>query len=139
MPKVIPVADELSQPFWDAVQERRLVAQHCTSCDRMQHPPRPACQYCGSEQFDWKETSGKGHILVGGVIMDSHMPPRAVDQPFNLAVVTLDDEPNINYYSNLPGVPVNQIPTGAPVEVVFEELTDGSLIHEWRLVDGASA
>ena len=29
MPKVIPVPDELSKPFWDAVNEKRLVVQNC--------------------------------------------------------------------------------------------------------------
>ena len=46
MPKLIPVADALSKPFWDAVNQRRLVLQHCTACDRLQYPPQPACQVC---------------------------------------------------------------------------------------------
>ena len=29
MPKLIPVADALSKPFWDAVNQRRLILQHC--------------------------------------------------------------------------------------------------------------
>ena len=59
---------------------------------------------------------------------------KAADQPLNLAVVTLDDDPRINFYSNLPGTPVRQVPLGAAVEVTFEECADGSLIHEWRAV-----
>ncbi len=135
MPKIIPIADEVSKPFWDAVQQKRLIVQHCAGCDRMQYPPRAACQHCKSERLDWKETSGRGHILVWAVIMDSHLPPRSPDQPFNIAVVTLDDDPRINFYSNLPGVPVERVPTGAAVEVMFEQLPDSSLIHEWRLVE----
>ena len=135
MPKVIPVADELSKPFWDAVQEKKLLAQHCTSCNSLQFPPRPKCLDCDSEALDWKEVEGKGHILTVGIIEDSHMPVRAADQPFNLAVVTLDEDPRINYYSNLPGIPVRQAQVGAPVKLVFEELPDGSLIHEWTSAD----
>ena len=33
MPKLIPVSDALSKPFWDAVNQRRLVLQHCAACD----------------------------------------------------------------------------------------------------------
>jgi uncharacterized protein len=135
LPKVIPVPDELSKPFWDAVQEKRLVVQHCTACDSLQYPPRPKCLDCDSESLDWKETSGRGHILTFGIIEDSHMPVRAADQPFNLAVITLDDDPRINFYSNLPGTPVRQVPLGGAVEVMFEELPDGSLLHEWRVVE----
>ena len=134
MPYLVPVPDEVSKPFWDAVQERRLIVQHCTACNSLQYPPRPQCQDCESESLDWKETSGRGHILTYGILEDSHLPARAADQPLNLAVVTLDDDPRINFYSNLPGTPLRQVPLGAAVEVTFEECADGSLIHEWRAV-----
>jgi hypothetical protein len=41
MPKVIPVPGALSKPFWDAVNEKRLVLQHCAACDRLQYLKRP--------------------------------------------------------------------------------------------------
>ena len=34
------VPDALTQPFWDAANEGRLVIQHCHACDRLQHPRR---------------------------------------------------------------------------------------------------
>ena len=56
MPKLIPVADALSKPFWDAVNQRRLVLQRCTACDRLQYPPQQACQQCGSAAgLTWQE------------------------------------------------------------------------------------
>ena len=33
------VPDALTQPFWDAANEGRLVIQHCHACNRLQHPP----------------------------------------------------------------------------------------------------
>src|SRR5687768_8200972 len=134
MPKLVPVPDELSKPFWDAVNEKRLIVQNCTACNTLQYPPRPKCQDCGSESLEWKETDGKGHILAWAVIEDSHLPVFAQDQPTNIAIVTLDEDPRINFFSNLPGVPVRDVPTGAAVEVMFEEVAPGQLIHEWRLV-----
>ena len=86
MPYIIPVPDEVSQPFWDAVQERRLIVQQCSGCNTLQYPPRATCQDCNSDQLTWKETSGKGHVLTWGVLEDSHLPVRAADQPLNLAV-----------------------------------------------------
>src|SRR5262252_2213448 len=71
MPKLIPVADALSKPFWDAVNQRRLVLQHCTACDRLQYPPQPACQFCNSAAgLTGKEVEGKGHIATYIVIED---------------------------------------------------------------------
>ena len=135
MPKVIPVPDELSKPFWDAVGEKRLLLQNCGACDVLQYPPRQACATCGSaETLAWKEVNGRGHISSYIVIEDGRLERRMPDQPYNLALITLDEDPGINFYSNLPGVPVDEVPVGAAVEVVFEEVAPGQLIHEWRVV-----
>ncbi len=135
MPKLIPVPDELSGPFWEAVNENRLVVQHCSSCNTLQYPPRPSCQDCGSQELEWEETSGRGHILANMVVADGRLGRTRQDQPFNLAVIALDDDPRINFYSNLPGLPPYKVPIGAAVEVIFEEVEPGQLIHEWRLAE----
>ena len=134
MPKLIPVADELSKPFWDAVNHRKLLLQNCTACDALQYPPRDKCAACDSaEALEWKEVRGRGHISSYIVIEDGRLDRRMPDQPYNLAVITLDEDPGINFYSNLPGVPVDQVPVGAAVQVFFEEVAPGQLIHEWRV------
>ena len=135
MPKVIPVPDELSKPFWDAVNEKRLVLQNCTACNKLQYPPRETCAKCGSaEKLEWKEVEGKGHISTYIVIVNGRLTRRIPDQPYNLALITLDEDPRINFYSNLPGISVDEVPVGAAVEVMFEEVAPGQLIHEWRVV-----
>ncbi len=136
MPKVIPVPDALSKPFWDAVNERRLVLQYCAACDRLQYPPQQTCQFCRSaDKLEWKEVSGRGHIATYIVIEDGRLNRRMPDQPYNLALITLDEDPTINFYSNLPGTPPYEVPVGAAVKVTFEEVAPGQLIHEWRVVN----
>ena len=106
MPKIIPVPDEVSKPFWDAVNEKRLLLQNCTVCDRLQYPPRQTCLSCGSaEKLEWKDAKGRGHVSTYIVIEDGRLNRRMPDQPYNLALITLDQDPSINFYSNLPGVP----------------------------------
>ena len=136
MPKVIPVPDELSQPFWDAVNQKRLVLQNCTACNQLQYPPQPTCQVCDSAaELEWKEVVGRGHIATFIVIEDGRLNRRMPDQPYNLALITLDADPSVNFYSNLPGVPPYEVPVGAEVEVIFEEVAPGQLIHEWQVID----
>ena len=135
MPKLIPVADELSKPFWDAVNEKRLTLQYCAGCSKLQYPPQTSCQVCGSaDQLGWKDVDGKGHIAAFIVIEDGRLNRRMPDQPYNLAMVTLDADPRVNFYSNLPGTPPYQAPVGAAVELTFEEVAPNQLIHEWRVV-----
>ena len=99
------------------------------------YPPRATCATCGSaEQLAWKEVNGRGHIAAAVVIEDGRLDRRMADRPYNLAVITLDEDPGINFYSNLPGIPVNEVPLGAAAEVICEEVAPGQLIHEWQVV-----
>src|SRR5215472_17094589 len=89
MPKLIPVPDALSKPFWDAVNQRRLLLQHCTQCDRLQYPPQQACQVCNSAaSLTWNEVAVRGHIATYIVIEDGRLNRCMPDQPYNLAMVT---------------------------------------------------
>ena len=127
--------DDLTRPFWEAANEERLVIQNCTDCDRLQHPPAGHCRECGSAGgLEWKEMSGRGRIYNYGVVHDCPIRLLQEDQPFNVAVVMLNDDPGIQMYSHLPGTPVDDVPIGAPVEVVFEATANGQKVPEWRVV-----
>jgi uncharacterized OB-fold protein len=130
---VIP--DELTKPFYDAANEEKLVIQNCKSCGLLQHPPAAACRKCGSgDNMEWKGMSGKAKIYNYTVVYDTPIRMLQDNQPFNLAVVMLDEDPGIQMYSHLPGTPVDQVPVGGSVEVVFEATANGQKIPEWRVV-----
>lgn len=134
MPKTVPAPDEVSAPFWSAANERRLVVQRCASCRRLQYPFRAQCLRCGAEELAVEEVEGCGRIVESVVIENSKIPDRAGEGPFNLGIISLDADPEINFYSNLPGIPLYEAPVGARVEVVFEEVTPDQLVPEWRVV-----
>ena len=142
MGKQIPVPSEYNKPFWDAANQRRLEVQFCTACNRLQYPPAEVCSPdgltpgCGSaDHLQWKEVKGRGHILEFFVVRDSRIRRLQADQPFNIALIALDEEPNINFLSNLPGTPPGEVPVGGAVEVLFEPVEGSNqLIPEWRVV-----
>jgi uncharacterized OB-fold protein len=130
-----PVANELTKPFWDACNDKRLVLQHCTACERLHYPPAQKCSKCGSaDKLEWKEVKGRGHIDVFFVIRDSRIRGFRSAQPINFAVITLDADPGINFLSNLPGRAAGDVTPGASVEVMFEQTSNGQFIPEWRVV-----
>lgn len=133
MPKQIPTPDALSKPFWDGVNQKKLLVQKCEK-GHQQYPPKAKCFDCGSDKLTWVEVKGRGHVRAVITIEDGRIERRKPDQPYNLAVVTLDENPLINFYSNLPGTPPYEAPEGKAVEVVFEEVAPGQLIHEWRVI-----
>ena len=129
------ISDQFTAPFWSAANESKLVIQNCSKCDCLQHPPAQECGQCkGGDNLEWKEMSGKGRIYNYGVVHDCPIRLLQDDQPFNVAVIMLDDDPGIQMYSHLPGTPVDEVPVGAEVEVVFEETTNGQKVPEWKVV-----
>ena len=142
MPKQSPIPDEVSKPFWDACNEGRLIVQKCTACtDRrglnvMQYPPQQACINCGSdEQLEWQEVSGRGRIQTYCVMHDTPIRLLQEDQPFNIAVIELDEDRSVVFFSHLPGTPVDEVPVGASVQVEFEATpATGQKVPEWRVV-----
>ncbi|MEO8538660.1 MAG: OB-fold domain-containing protein [bacterium] len=79
--------------------------------------------------------SGRGHIQTRVVIYDSPVSTLIPDQPFNVATISIDEEPDLTMLSHLPGVPVDKVPIGAAVEVFFESTpATGQKVPEWRLV-----
>lgn len=135
MPKQSPIPEEEDKPFWDACNEGRLVIQNCRACNRLQHPPQPSCANCGSaDNLDWREVSGRGRIYSYAVVHDNPVPLLFTDQPFNVAVIELEDDPEIKMFSHLPGTPLDEVPIGAPVQVVFEKTqATGQRVPEWRV------
>lgn len=136
MPKQSPIPDASDKPFWDACNEGRLVIQHCKACNLYQHPPMPDCTQCESgANLEWKEVSGRGRIQTYGVVYDSPIALLQADQPYNVAVIELAEDPAVTLLSNLPGTPVDEVPIGASVKVIFEPTqATGQKVPEWQVV-----
>jgi len=136
MPKQSPIPDASDKVFWDACNEDRLVLQNCTACNRLQYPPEPVCPKCGSAaNQEWKPVVGRGTIHSYGVVYDSPISVLQADQPYNVAVISLDEDPGVLFLSHLPGTPVDQVPFGAKVEVMFQATpATGQKVPEWRVV-----
>jgi uncharacterized OB-fold protein len=78
--------------------------------------------------------SGRGTIYSYGVVYDTPIVTLQVNQPFNLATIQLDDDSAINMLSHLPGAPIDNVPIGAAVTVMFETTpANGQKVPEWRL------
>lgn len=132
----VPIPEEFAKPFFEAANQKKLVVQQCTGCSTKHYPPKQKCDKCASTApLKWVETSGKGHVDVYFVIRDSRIVGYRGAQPINFVIITLDDDPGLNFLSNLPGTPAGKVPIGAPVEVIFDESFDPKqLIPEWRVV-----
>jgi 3-oxo-4,17-pregnadiene-20-carboxyl-CoA hydratase alpha subunit len=95
-----PILTDDNAAFWDAARDHRLVAQRCTSCGRLRHPPRPMCPHCRSLDVELVELSGDGTVYSFSII--HHPPTPYFDYPVLAVLVDLDE--GIRLVSNLVGV-----------------------------------
>jgi uncharacterized protein len=115
-----------TEPFWAAVQERRLVMPRCEACGKVTFPPTVACPHCAGRAFAWTEMSGRGKVYSFTVYHRVYHPGFKDKVPYVVAVIELDEGPRI--ISNVVGVAVDAVTCEMPVAVRYEAVGDGYLI-----------
>jgi uncharacterized OB-fold protein len=118
-----------TQPFWAAVQERRLLMPRCDACGAVSFPPTVACKVCEAQAFTWTEMSGNGSVYSFVVYHRVYHPAYADKVPYVVAVIDLDEGPRI--ISNVVDVPIPEVTCDMPVRVVYAEQRDGYLIPKF--------
>src|SRR5205823_9173004 len=83
----------LTEPFWQATREGRLVIQRCTRCGEYVWTPQMACCTCLTETLEWTEVSGRGTIYSFVVIHRAATP--AFTAPYAVVVVELEEGPHM--------------------------------------------
>lgn len=119
--KPVPKASEVSQPFWDAARQGRLVIQACASCGKLRHYPRPLCDRCFSTDVAWREATGRGKVHSWTVAHHAFHPAFKSELPYVLLTVDLDE--GVRALGRWRGDPELRI--GLPVVGRFEPRSEG--------------
>ncbi len=119
-PPLKPVSepDALTEPFFAAGAEGRLLLATCDGCGEMRLPTSPACPSCLGEGYEWNEVSGRGTVYTFAIMHQRYHAAWEPDLPYNIAVVELDEGPRMP--ANIIGIENDEIAVGMPVEVVWE-------------------
>ncbi len=125
---LIPVIDDENAGFWEGTAAGELRVQRCMRCEHLRFPPRPMCPWCHSCHRQFVTVSGNGVIWSFVVAHPPLLPAYAALAPYNVVVVTLDEDPALRMVSNLvsrPGGPVNEVDPatiriGEHVRAVFD-------------------
>lgn len=121
-----PDPSALTEGFWAAAREHRLVVQRCDGCERLRHYPTPMCPECHSEAWTWTPLSGGGVVYTFTVTHQAFHPAWADRVPFAVTTIELDE--GVRMVSDLPPDDVDRVAIGARVECWFEDhhLDDGT-------------
>lgn len=131
----LPVADDLSKPFWDGIRARKLLVQRCSACQHLQFPPDSACNACASTNLSFEEVSGRGKVFsFTETVSGARHPYFQSISPYLVGMVQLDDQEGLVFASNFPGSKYADLKIGAPVQVEFQEIAEGVWIPQFRLL-----
>lgn len=125
--------DAWTAPFWDAARNHRLVAPQCRQCSTFRLPPTPFCPDCRSQNTTWVELTGRGTIYTFTVARHPVLPELKDVVPYVIAVVCLEGAGGARLVTNIVGCNPDQVQIDAPVEVVWDDVTDGATIPRFML------
>jgi uncharacterized protein len=130
-----PFADELTQPFWDAALEGRLVAPRCTNCGTFVMTPQPFCFNCQHQDFEWVDLPGTGTIYTYTVVRHPLSPALADVVPYVSGIIELDGTQGAGarMMLNVTGCDPESVSIGQRVDIWFDKVSDTFAVPRARL------
>ncbi len=117
-PRILPPLTPSNRPFWTGGAEDELLILRCRECQRWVHPPTGRCTDCGGELAP-EPVSGKGTVFTFTV--NEHPFNPAVSLPYVIAIVELDEQPDLRLPTNIVNCDLDRVSCGMPVRVLFEQ------------------
>lgn len=111
----------LTAQFWQSAEEGRLVRPVCARCSISFFTPQVLCPACGSADWDYQPSSGRGRVYSHSVVFRG--PDDSWPVPYVLAIVALEEGWHMltRLVVDEPSVYVDASLAGTSVVVTFEE------------------
>ncbi len=118
----IPRCDEpVNQAWWDQCQGGVLHFQKCDGCNKFRHLPRNMCAFCGSPEWKWAPSKGKGKLYSWTIAHMPMHPAFAAYVPYVAAVIEMEE--GVRMVSWLRSEVLEDLALEMPVKLEFERVT----------------
>ncbi len=89
-PRPLPQPWHLTEPFWQAARNGKLMIQYDPVVKKYQFYPRSVSIFTGRRNLEWREVPGKGTLYS---FTDIHVPPPGFEDlaPYMIGVIELDE------------------------------------------------
>ena len=131
--KPLPRADHFNGEFYGFCRNHELRFQRCDDCGTWRHMPRECCAACGSFDFTWTRSSGRGTVFTWTIVHRALHPGFAPEIPYASVVVELEE--GVRFVSNVVDVAPSDLTIGLPVEVEFRDVTPEFTLPLFRRTD----
>lgn len=127
MSKPVAPPDNVTQPWWDATRDGKLLVQRCRSCGHAQLYPRSSCTSCYGTDLTWQPASGRGVIYSHTMV--HRAPHPAFTPPYVVALIRLEEGPMV--MANVDG----DVRCDQPVRAMWEDLEDGRKLLQFTTTE----
>ncbi|MGD9598346.1 MAG: Zn-ribbon domain-containing OB-fold protein [Steroidobacteraceae bacterium] len=131
MTRPLPAMTGLTAQFYEWCGKGELRFQRCSRCATFRHVPRDLCAACGSFDWEWVRSSGKGTVFTFTVVARALHPGFIEAVPYAAVVVELEE--GVRFLGNVVDCPPDALRIGMPVRVDFERRTDAITLPVFRL------
>ena len=120
-----------TRPFWEAIGRHELMLPKCLTCGVLHRFPMTTCPLCSSPDLELVKCSGRGKVYSYVVRYDAAMGFQ-MGAPNVIAVIELEEGPNI--LSEIAGVDVEagSIRVDMPVAITYEDISNGITLFKFR-------
>jgi uncharacterized OB-fold protein len=128
-----PVADALTEPYWQAARRGELCLQRCGHCEWFIHAPMPRCPRCHrADGLAWSAVSGDGYVYSFMVAHNSRVPGYAGRPPNLVAMIELVEQPRLFVLANVTDLGGNELHVGDSVRAHFEDSVGDVVVPQFR-------
>ncbi len=130
--KPLPVLEGLAGEFYEFCAKGGLHFQRCSDCGAWRHVPRELCAQCGSMNWKWEPSSGRGTVFTWTVVARALHPAFGDSVPYAPTVVEMEE--GVRLLSNVIDVEPEALEVGMEVEVVYEAVTPEIALPKFKRV-----
>lgn len=116
--RVLPRLDAENEFFWTSGSDGQLRFLRCSQCAYLVHPPAPVCPKCLGRELAPDVVSGQATVHSCTV---NHHPWDGTTEPWAIALVEIDEQPDVRLTTNIVDIAPEEIEIGMAVQVVFED------------------
>jgi len=122
--------DDLVAEFWAHCAREELRFQRCSACATWRHLPRLRCARCGSPDFAWERSSGRGRVYSWTITHQAPLRAFASRTPYAVLVVELEE--GVRMVAGLAEASPGELRLDLPVELVFERVSADAALPQFR-------
>jgi len=126
----LPALSGLAGEFYRWCAQGELRFQRCDGCGRWRHVPREICAHCGSFDWTWTRSSGRGTVYAYTEIVRPLHPAFAADAPYTVVIVELEE--GVRMLSRMVDCAPGAVAIGMPVAVEFVAAADSVRLPYFR-------